>query len=410
MNRRARIEFLGRVIAVVAICCLGRTGSLPAAAAPAPVKPGKEGKDAPVYLFEIGAETGRARPLHRFVIVDRGGKVVGQPLEYEELGPLADGKIAFKSTTRDGQGLDVWGYLDASGKVAIEPKFPAYASAFSEGRATVSGRSGLNSLIDDKGNVLIPPYYERIGPFAEGLAWVYGEKMGSTYGYVDPAGKVVIPVSFGKAESFSEGLALAFPGTPVTRPANGLPRGYGYIDKTGRWVIRSQFAFAQSFHEGLAAVGDESAAWYVDKAGKVAFRLPPGLRGESFHSGLARVHDEAGKCGFINKSGKVVIPLRYLVDNLDDFSDGLAAFSVREKDGERWGFIDTTGRTVIPPKYLHPTNSIRRWNSTADLVGRTIFQNFYGTFEWVGGACRVGLPDRRQALIDKTGKVIWQQS
>jgi hypothetical protein len=52
-----------------------------------------------------------------------------------------------------------------------------------------------------------------------------------------------------------------------------------------------------------------------------------------------------GRGGFINRRGKVLIPLCF--DTVGDFSQGVARF---ERDGN-WGYIDTKGAVVIEPKF-----------------------------------------------------------
>lgn len=53
----------------------------------------------------------------------------------------------------------------------------------------------------------------------------------------------------------------------------------------------------------------------------------------------------AGKWGFINSTGKLIIPCIY--DYADEFSDGLAVV----KDNGKYGYIDLKGELVIPCKY-----------------------------------------------------------
>jgi serine/threonine protein kinase len=57
-----------------------------------------------------------------------------------------------------------------------------------------------------------------------------------------------------------------------------------------------------------------------------------------------------GKCGFIDKAGKEVIPCIY--DDVDNFSEGLAPV---EKD-KKWGFINKAGNEVIPCIYDYAEN------------------------------------------------------
>jgi hypothetical protein len=60
---------------------------------------------------------------------------------------------------------------------------------------------------------------------------------------------------------------------------------------------------------------------------------------------LRREQDANGKWGFIDKTGKEVIPLKY--DDARSFSEGLASVNLNGK----WGYIDKTGKEVIPFKY-----------------------------------------------------------
>ncbi|MEP7148028.1 MAG: WG repeat-containing protein [Acidobacteriota bacterium] len=75
---------------------------------------------------------------------------------------------------------------------------------------------------------------------------------------------------------------------------------------------------------------------------------------DGFSEGLASMNlgmawhghqKSGGKCGFIDKSGSIVIPVKYDVAN--SFSEGLAPVSINGK----WGFIDKTGVMKITPRY-----------------------------------------------------------
>ena len=59
---------------------------------------------------------------------------------------------------------------------------------------------------------------------------------------------------------------------------------------------------------------------------------------------LFPVH-KAGKGGFIDKSGEVVIPLRF--DTVGEFSDGFA----RAECAGKWGFINSSGDWVVRPRF-----------------------------------------------------------
>jgi hypothetical protein len=60
--------------------------------------------------------------------------------------------------------------------------------------------------------------------------------------------------------------------------------------------------------------------------------------------GLSLVEKD-GKHGYVNKDGKVIIPLIY--DEGMDFVDGRAGIMIDNK----WGFVDTTGNVFVKPQY-----------------------------------------------------------
>ena len=73
-----------------------------------------------------------------------------------------------------------------------------------------------------------------------------------------------------------------------------------------------------------------------------------------FHEGLGCVQFNQG-WGFIDRTGKVVIPAQY--DDAWPFTDkGRAAVYIRQKG---WGLIDTNGKSVVPCQYRELTDDLR---------------------------------------------------
>ena len=62
-----------------------------------------------------------------------------------------------------------------------------------------------------------------------------------------------------------------------------------------------------------------------------------------YDEGLAGVRDADGRWGFIDKTGKLVIPCQW--KKVLWFSEGLAGV---QDDNEKWGFIDKKGKVVLP--------------------------------------------------------------
>ena len=98
--------------------------------------------------------------------------------------------------------------------------------------------------------------------------------------------------------------------TPFEDPVTNL---WGYRNARGAVVIPPRFTVAQHFSEGgIAAVADDSGWKVIDRQGKTLVRpflLDNGP--DPFRHGLARFR-EAGKIGFFDERGKVVIPARLL--------------------------------------------------------------------------------------------------
>jgi hypothetical protein len=339
-----------------------------------------------------------------------------------------------------------YGYIDKTGKIVIPPQY-ANAERFFEGLAAVK-IGGKWGFIDKTGTLVIPPKYNHTHAehFSEGLAPVHIGRNGN-YGYIDKTGKLVIPHKYHNeyADHFSEGLA------PVHVGRNG---NYGYIDKTGQMIFSlprdyfpawspepglqdyyswgsglglKNYATHSGFSEGLAAVfaGSIGKCGYIDKTGQMVMPLQYD-RANRFTEGLAAVMI-SGMWGYIDKTGKTVIPLRY--SHAERFSEGLAAVLVSGK----WGFIDKTGQMVIPPQYdvqqyggvwvgglldmdktanshfsegLASVRVGKKWGFI-DRTGQMVIPPLYdhaGPFSEGLAYVKVG---KKWGYIDKTGEYVW---
>lgn len=143
----------------------------------------------------------------------------------------------------------------------------------------------------------------------------------------------------------------------------------------------------EEFAEGLAVVGwalcpmCRNPFWvngFVDESGRLV--IPPKdshTRYGSFREGLAK-YTGAG-WGFIDRSGRIVIPAKYT--EVGDFSEGLAF--VAETERQRYGYINKEGELVIPRRFTYAS-------------------------DFHEGLALVILRSVRYAFIDRTGKVVLQ--
>jgi len=284
---------------------------------------------------------------------------------------------------RRGEKDDRWGYVDNSGKWAIEPKFK-WEADFSEGIAAVLlPKKGKGyGYIDKTGAWVAKPQFSLAWNFSEGLAAVCDRK--AKWGFIDMTGKYAISPQFEEAHYFSEGLA-----------AVKIAGKWGYIDKRGKFVIPPRFDASYNvqngesvFSGGVAVIRNDSPPSFelIDRNGDVIKRLSGFLyRIHRFRDGLAWVEmPESERSGrkvfrFINRTGEFAFSQTFY--GAGEFSEGLA---VAFADGA-YGYIDTTGRFVIPPRF--PIAS--------------------GFSEGLA-VVKLDTRDTRSCYIDKTGRIVIQ--
>jgi len=237
-----------------------------------------------------------------------------------------------------------------------------------------SEKSGIKyGYVDKTGKMVIKPQFDKAGDFHEGLAYACNSKCG----YINKIGKFVISPQFDTAENFSEGLA-----------ALEINKKWGYIDKTGKFVIKPVFNYGYEFKEGLAYVNSLSVTTikneYINKAGKIIikesnYKITPSI----FIDNMSLIEIN-NKYGFINRTGKIIIPAVF--DNTKLFNEGLAPVkqdnkygstlnikiknpndkivlvkqnnkwisidkTVLSRQNSKWGFIDKNGNYVIEPRF-----------------------------------------------------------
>lgn len=245
---------------------------------------------------------------------------------------------------------------------------------------------------NQKINFIIPPQFDNVGTFSEGLAEV---TIRNKWGYIDKSGNLVIPAKFDYAEAFYQGLAL------VT-----IGEKNGYIDKSGNLVIPANFNQSYSFSENIAAIKINEKWGFIDIQGNLI--IPPKFtNASSFMEGMAAVKIE-DKWGFIDSQGNLVIPPEFA--NVGNFSHDLAQIQINQK----WGYIDNQGKIIIPPQFDRAESFLEGLAAVQigekygyiDKTGKIVIPwQFAGADSFYEGIAAVKINDK-VGYIDTTGKFI----
>lgn len=230
-------------------------------------------------------------------------------------------------------------------------------------------------------------------------------EMGGKWGYMDTTGKVVIPPQFDHARPFYGGLAEV-----------SIDKQGAYIDPSGAVVIQPQFEDAADFHDGMAVVNlkDKGGWGFIDTTGK--FVIPLQQKYDNWHpfsEGLAAVNKGA-YWGFIDKTGKVVIPLKYRWEG-GDFHEGLAEVPVADTQG--WGSIDEKGKVIIRGTSGDFSEGLSPWRDYSkepakfgyvDTTGKLVIQPQFDMAGSFSEGLAVVVVDLKSGYIDKTGAFVIQ--
>jgi hypothetical protein len=344
-----------------------------------------------VAVVTVGTQAGLVGPRGTYAA----------PLVDQRLAGLHEGLAAFHRG-------DLFGYLDAKGKVVLEAKWAA-AGDFGAGLAAVRGadghwglidkkgkavgfqgydglgdlsgkrrvytRGGKMGFLDDKGNGILSAAYDFATDFHGGLAWTVkdgqGQVIGTEADEVGPAAyrpvaggdsaapyRVVRPVQYGLIDKkgvfvLPPAYDQVWPGsegpTVVWRTA-GIP-WFNVVDDKGRKALSPKdWVPATGFRQGRAVVklgSDPGVTEFglVDPTGTVVSRGYTGFLGP-VSEGAAAVQFPGGLWGFVDRDGKQLSDLEW--DEVAPFSEGRAAVAF----AGLWGYIDVSGTKIIPYQYL----------------------------------------------------------
>jgi hypothetical protein len=262
--------------------------------------------------------------------INKTGQLV-IPAQYDHVAPFSDG---FAKVDSNGK----CGYINYQGKMIVDTQYSICLS-FTEGLASVQDESRRCGYINTEGTVALPLQYDSLScdPFRQGLAKA---RIGGKAGLINKQGEFVLKPEYDALNSPSEDMILfGFDAQSETRiihfgSAKGIkrniePGSYGYMKLSGEIVIFPELQKATDFHQGMAMVTDVRGRNFV-------IRAIGGLIG-TYVSGF---------CGYMDKTGKYVIPPVYEVCD-EYFSEKYARVAV----GDNLGVINRKGDMVLEAEY-----------------------------------------------------------
>jgi len=230
--------------------------------------------------------------------IDKKGEVKFIKDDAESVMVFKEGLAAF-SIIND-KGDEIWGFVDKSGQVKINPQFD-YVSSFSEGKCLIRKAKA-------------------------------DEKYSYTYGYIDKSGNIIINYQFDFASDFIKGKAVVAQGEK-----------YGIIGKDGKYIINPQFEAIQIDDDKFLVKQNGKYGW-CDKDAK--FSINPQFNdARTFNGNKLAAIMSGEKWGFVDRNGKIVINPQF--DGAGPFTGNMAIVA----SGEKIGFINKEGKYVINPQY-----------------------------------------------------------
>lgn len=299
--------------------------------------------------------------------IDKTGKfVIDKPYYvggdfHEGLAWVAVPKTKWSDVNRPGDQL-LYGFIDKTGKIVIPARY-RFAADFSEGLALVMPQGAEKmGFIDKTGKMQIAPKYvvsldsnqPDLPQFQHGVAVVTTDNDKDIY--IDKHEKRLNPKQIAEYERLNQLDQYGF----EHFEEEGM---HGYKNRQGRIVIPRVYFKAKPFHDGLAAVKVDQQRWaFSDPSRRVV--IPPSDKYEvtNFHEGLCMVRPyhidqiraieektdwksvsgqdirnikvpvRDAECGYIDKTGKLVIPMKF--ESAEDFKDGLALVTLPVDESE----------------------------------------------------------------------------
>ena len=264
--------------------------------------------------------------------------------------------------------------------------------------------------------------YDDFGVYSEGMIPVVKD---NKYGYVNTDGKECVPCIYDKAFSFKNGLARV-----------SKDNKFGFINKQGDLIVPLIYDNAYDFDDiGLANVCKEKLWGFIDEFGNDVIACKYDYDSQMNNSGSWKnsaylnyasdlyIFKEAG-CrwdnngvavilngglfGVIDKSGRQIIPCKYLSIGIN-YNGSEELFVVKElnEQGEvKYGIVDNNEKVLLPSKY-DEIGKISEGVVTVKKDNKYTYWSVFGGFIWSFEYEKVSEFSNGIACVKQNGKYMY---
>jgi hypothetical protein len=235
-----------------------------------------------------------------------------------------------------------YGLVSKTGKEVLKPEYKLIRRYPKEKLIVTTTHDNKHGLYNYAGKQLLPDEYNYFDEMDITENRLIVMKKGEFSGLIDKTGKIVVPLKYNYLSYHDYGKDSYY--------EIGLNGKIGTLNTAGKEVIPPQYTFLYPmFDEGCAifnASKDEINNGWIDKTGKVVlpliYKADVPCPGEE---GLSRARISDSSYVFVNKLGQQVFGKKF--SNASGFNNGLAY--VQEKD--KYGIINNKGVYVVQPEY-----------------------------------------------------------
>jgi len=247
----------------------------------------------------------------------------------------------------------LYGFVDADDKYVVKPIYKEvdFSFGFKPGLSKVVNKNGKTGFVNEEGKEVVPCKYDEAGSFENGYTIVKIKTGEYDYknGLIDSTGKEVITLKYGKLEYYPKDNVLVFGEENTSK--------VGLMDIKGKVLIPPQYEFwSKTVSKGLWPVGKNDICGVVNLKNEIVVPFTYEMI-ESYSDELnVALAKKDGKYGFIDRTGKVIIPFMY--------KDGWSSSTyLAVKKDDKWGIINVDNKIILPFEYvsISSVNSKTAW-------------------------------------------------